>query len=391
MAINYGGVGAGALSGAATGSVAGPYGAAAGAVIGGGLSLLGGDNGAAYQQQIEANNLQNSQNQQQYAHALNAEAMKRASAGSVDAQGNTIRYDPGSNSWVSTLGAEPTRQQGAVDSANYLHNQVAVPQAIQNNAASSIQASLARRGMSGALNDLNNAPKTNVASLEGALQGATTRANQVSEAPIIADTLRQFARTGTAAGPVLAQLERASGDTLSQEMSRNTIDAMKGASDIDASRKQALSIPIQTLQQAGTPFQQDTTASYTPGPAAGIAAQVNGRATGSATPAQMGSAYSAYGTAANTQASAGASGVAMNSPVPGELASANQSIQTLGRSGIGQQINDYFNGPKSSQAPDGSIYGPIDPNAKASGTNMNAFFGNGKIPNDPNVQVSPSY
>lgn len=367
------GVGGGMASGASMGAVAGPYGAAAGAVIGGIMGALApDDNSAAYQRQLEANNLQNSQNQQQYAHALNAEAMKRAAAGSVDAQGNTIRYDPGSNSWISAMGAEPTRQQAGVDSANYLHNQVAVPQAIQNNAASSIQASLARRGMSGALNDLNNAPKTNVDSLEGALQGVSTRANQVSQQPIIADTLRQFARTGTAAGPVLAQLERANSDTLSQEMSRNKIDAMKGAADIDASRRQALSVPIQTLQQAGTPFQQDTTASYTPGPAAGIAAQVNGRAAASAVPAQMGSAYSAYGTAANTQATQGATNVQGNDPTQGNIAAIQKNLSTVAKDAsmkgfghdVGSTINDWyntnFNGLSIPNNPNAMPYGMSD-------------------------------
>lgn len=379
------GVGSGMASGAAMGSMIMPgWGTAAGAVVGGALAAFTPeDNSALYQRQLEANNLQNSQNQQQYAHMLNAEAMKRAAAGSVDAQGNSIRYDPGSNTWISALGAEPTRQQAGVDSANYLHNQVTVPQAIQNNAASSIQASLARRGMSGALNDLNNAPKTNVDSLEGALQGVSTRANQVSQQPIIADTLRQFARTGTAAGPVLAQLERANSDTLSQEMSRNKIDAMKGAADIDASRRQALSVPIQTLQQAGTPFQQDTSASYTPGPAAGIAAQVNGRAIGSAAPATSGSAYSAYGTAANTQATQGATNVQGNDPNQGYLSAIEKNIGTIAKDpamkgtggSMANSIGNWINGTQ-----DTGMYGKIPTNP-----NYNPYTRTDFVPQDGNA------
>jgi hypothetical protein len=344
-------IGTGMLGGAGTGMmIGGPYGAAAGAVIGGVLSALGGDGGAAAQQKISQDALQNSINQEAYARGLNAEALRRAVAGSIDAQGSTIRYDPSTNTWVSALGKEPSGQQAALNSAAIMHNSTDVAQSVQNNAASSIQASLARRGLSGAMNTLESYQPKSQAEVEGALQDSSTRANQISQGPIIADTLRQFARTGTAAGPVLAQLERANSDTLSKEMSDNTVKAMTGTGAINDANQRALSTPIQTLLAAGTPNQQNTNVQYTPGPAAELAAQVNGRATGSSTPASAGSGSSAYGTIAANQAAKLASDTSMNSPLPGQLAGANQSIQNLAKqinggngSSFGSGITDFFN------------------------------------------------
>ena len=366
----FGGAASGALSGAAAGSAFGPWGTGIGAGVGLLGSLFAGDGGAAQQQKIAANQLQQSQNSQQYGQALNAEALKRAIAGSTDAQGSTIRYDPTTNSWVSSLGKVPGDVQAGINSATQLHNAVDVPQSTQNNAASSIMASLARRGMSGALNNLNSyQPKTD-AQVEGALQDSSTRANQISQAPIIADTLRQFARTGTAAGPVLAQLERANSDSLSKEMSDYVVKAMTSTGDINNANRQSLTTPITTLTAAGTPNQQNTSASYTQGPAAELAAQVNGRATGSATPASAGANSNAYGVIAGNQAAKLASDTSMNGLGPSQLAGAYKSIQNLGSSGeasgIGKAISDWWSGNGGQQvksADPNAIYGPTLPNS----------------------------
>lgn len=202
--------------------------------------------------------------------------------------------------------------------------------------------------MSGALNALESYQPKSEANVLGALQDSSTRANQVSQAPIIADTLRQFARTGTAAGPVLAQLERANSDTLSKEMSDNVVKAMSGTGEINTANRQALTTPIQTLTAAGTPNQQNTAPSYTPGPASELAAQVNGRATGSATPASAGAGTNAYGTIAGNQATGLRSTAALNDPSLGQTAGMYQSAQNLGKSlnggsGLGGSINDWYN------------------------------------------------
>lgn len=365
------GVGSGALSGAAAGTAIAPgYGTAIGAVLGALSGAFSGDGGAAAQQALSANQQQLTQNQLQYSKGLNSEALRRAIAGSTDAEGSSIRYDPATNQWVSTLGKRPQAIQGGIDSATQLHNTVDVPQAEQNNAASSITASLARRGLSGAINNFDNYQPVSQARLYGALQDASTRANQISEHPIIADTLRQFARTGASAGPVLSQLERASGDTLSQEMSQNVIKAMTGASDVNTSNRQSLAQPIATLINAGTPSQQNTSPSFTAGPSDALAAQTTGRAVGSSAPATAASGASAYGTIASNQAANLAFNAAGNSPLPGQLASINQSAQTLGNSGafkgLGTTINDFFN------TKFGGVSNAQNPNV----TGVNEQFGN---------------
>jgi hypothetical protein len=361
---NVGGAASGALSGAAAGSALGPWGTAAGAALGLVSSLMAGDGGAAQQQEISRNQLQQAQNSQAYTQALNAEAMRRSTAGSTDAQGNTIRYDPATNSWVSALGKAPAQIQGGINSATQLHNTVDVPQSVQNNAASSIMASLARRGMSGALNNLNSYQPKTQAEVQGALQDSSTRANQTVQAPIIADTLRQFARTGTAAGPVLAQLQRASSDSLSKEMSDNTIRAMTGAGEINSANRQALTVPITTLTAAGTPNQQNTAPSYTPGPAAELASQINGRAASSGQIAASSGNSGAYGAIAGNQAAKLASDNAMNGLEASQLAGAYKSIGNLKSSGafdgLGDSVNRWFNGTQGVDKGFGQ-FGPPDP------------------------------
>lgn len=304
----------GAASGAATGTMVMPgWGTAIGAGVGLLSSLLGGDGGASQQQGLARDQLQNALNQQEYQKALNAIALNRGAAGSTDAYGSTVRYDPATNSWVSSLGAMPQRIQDAENASTLQRNAVDVPQASANNIASSVLASENRRGISGAVNTLNNYTPTNEAALRGALQDASTRANQATQQPLIQDTLRQFARTGSAAGPVLARMGRENATALSQEMDNNVIQAAKGSADIDASRRSALASPIQTLSGAGTPNM-----SYAPmtgsNPNAQLASLIASRAQGAAAPASSGAIASAYGTGGATQGYNSAIAAAGNQP-----------------------------------------------------------------------------
>jgi hypothetical protein len=183
-------------------------------------------------------------------------------------------------------------------------------------------------------------------------------------APLIADTLRQSARTGSAAGPVLAQLGRTSADELSKQMSDNVVKAATSTGDINTSQRQALMSPIATLSAAGTPNQENTSPSYTPGPNDALAGMVSGRAAASATPATSGAYGTAYGTSASNQAAKFGIDTALNPAGAAQMAGINQSLQTLGKSGVfdglsglGDSVNRWWNGTQGVDMGKGQ-YGP---------------------------------
>jgi hypothetical protein len=279
---------------------------------------------------------------------------------------------------------------------------VDIPQASQNNAAQSIMASLARRGLSGAINNYNSYTPITGETERGALQDATTRANQTSQAPIIADTLRQFARSGTAAGPVLTALQRDNSTTLAREMDDNTVRAQTDAATVNNANRSALAAPISTLSAAGTP---NITLPQLTGtnPAAAIAAQVNGRAAGAATPGTQGAYSAQFGGATQNEATKlGVQTATANNPASMLLGGAS-SIQDIAKAfkkgqptnpdgtdssgnyvsnpnqlsfggNIANQISNYFKGtPTQSTSYYGTI--PTDPN-------YNAFTGQPYVPQD---------
>lgn len=202
---------------------------------------------------ISRNNLQNAENQQQYQHALDAIAMKRSVAGSTDSRGDTLRYDPATNSWVSTLSPGGQRVQSAADSAGINRNTTDVRSSIDSNNAAMLDAIQARGAAGTALNKLEAFKPMSSAGLEGSLQETATTANRQAQTPIIADTLRQFARTGTAAGPVLTNMMRDNATSLRQTMLGDKIGAMKNVGDLNNQARGGLASNYATLNNAAKP------------------------------------------------------------------------------------------------------------------------------------------
>lgn len=336
----------GMAAGATIGSVVPGWGTAIGAVVGLLAGMMGGDGGAAQQQQLARDQLQQQDNQQEYQKNLNSIALQRSIAGSKDSYGSEVKYDPGSNTWTSALGEMPKRIQDAENSSTLLRNAVDIPQSTANNVAQSVLASENRRGLSGAINNYQSYVPTSEAGLRGALQDASTRANSSAQEPLIQDTLRQFARTGTSAAPVLARMGRENSLALSQEMDQNVINAAKGAADIDSSRRQSLAQPLAAMSSLGSPNM-----SYAPltgsNPAAQIAALVNGRAQGSATPANQAAATAAYGASGMNAAYANAIAAAGNDPTVAKWGS------------MGRQVGDLVNGVTGKDSTGTSIWSSL--------------------------------
>lgn len=263
-----------------------------------GTAVVGSQNAQAAnktQAGIAANNQQNSVNQQAYAQALNALAMRRGVAGSTDSRGDTSTYDPATNSWKTLLSPSGQAIQSANDTASIRRNTTDLNTAEDANNQAMLGAIKARGAAGSALSDVQNFRPMSSNDLEGALQETATTANNNAERPIIADTLRQFARTGTAAGPVLTQMMRDNAGSLRTTMLQDKLAAMKNVGDINNTNRAGLVDTYSKLNQAGNPQLTFPNLS-TNSPNDFIAAEANSRANGAAQPASTG----AYSTGANT-------------------------------------------------------------------------------------------
>jgi hypothetical protein len=174
-------------------------------------------------------------------------------AGYTDSQGNSYSYDPGTNSWVSTLGKLPAQVQTAADQAAISRNTTDLAQAQNANARADMNAARAQPLIDAAQRRLANFQPMTGSGL-GALLGETAaNANTTAYRPVIQDTLRTFARTGTAAGPVLADIGRRSSADLRQSMIDAQVKGMAGATDINNANRQGLATDLSSAITAGTP------------------------------------------------------------------------------------------------------------------------------------------
>lgn len=344
----------GAAAGAAAGSVVPGWGTAIGAGLGLLSSLMAGDGGAGYQRDLAAANIGQQQNDARYMQSLNAEALRRASAGSSDSFGTTTQYDPYTNTWKAMLGQQPEQAQSAAYGANTIRGAVDTPRASYGNEEAASRASRNNAGTSGALNELNSFRGITGEAERGALQDDTLRANNATYRPLVADTLRQYSRTGTAAGPVLAQLGRSSADSLSRQMAQNTVAAQSAASNTNTANQGRLENKVRANVGAGTPGGSTFAPNTSEGPMALLTQLMGQRAATAAQPATSGAYSSAIGSNAGTNAAA------LGAKYPGNNLLDAQRTNTAGKYGtdlvdslwgssggtasVASQISDWFNG-----------------------------------------------
>lgn len=310
--------------------------AAAAAVASAAATTYSGVQGAANAQAadktssgISRNSLQNAQNQEQYQHMLDTIAMQRGVAGSTDTRGDQLTYDPSTNSWSSTLSPGGQQIQSAADSAAFGRNTTDVRTAQDANQQAMLDAIQARGAAGTALNKLNAFKPMSEGGLEGALQETATTANRQAQAPVIADTLRQFARTGTAAGPVLTNMMRDNATTLRQTMLGDQIDAMKNVGSINAQNQGNLLSTYQGLNNAAKPALNYAPINPT-GPNDALLQEMSSRASGAAQPASM----AGYSLGMSTNANNSAADAAARNP--------GQSNAGTSLLGIGDQVKSLF-------------------------------------------------
>ena len=231
--------------------------AASGALLSG-LSSVAGTLGRTNQQQQQKldyslANLDAAQNNEQYQRALSALINQRSIAGTADSFGSTAHYDPTTNTWVSNLGALPMAAQTASDQAGITRNVTDMARAEAANQGAAQRATQAGPAYDTAIRNLQSFRPMGSDELAGLETQQATNASNATFRPLVADTLRSFQRTGTAAGPVLANIGRTQYDALRDSLMKSRMDAITGVDSINQGRRQGLEQSAANAYSLATP------------------------------------------------------------------------------------------------------------------------------------------
>ncbi|HEY4384385.1 MAG TPA: hypothetical protein VGN34_07930, partial [Ktedonobacteraceae bacterium] len=272
-------------------------------------------------------------NNEAFQKALSVMVNQRAVAGSQDSFGSSYRYDPATNTWVSKLGPLPQAAQTASDQATIRRNTTDQRQAELASQQALLRAAQAGPGYDTAIRNLQNFRPTSANELSGLLQQQATAAARQTYDPIEQDTVREFARTGTAAGPVLAKLGQGEADNLRKSLIDSRIAAITNAGQINQQKQGTLENAATTAGNLANPTLQ--LSGLAPNnPNAAMASAIADRAkTGAVAPA-----YGATGVnQATNQADTAAKGAIAS--VPASDVGLSQLTE------VGKQLGSYF-GPK---------------------------------------------
>jgi hypothetical protein len=231
--------------------------AAAAAIAGAGASIYGtatrDQSGPARQTAIANAQLGDARNNDNFQRMLSILINQRSIAGSTDQYGSTMRYDPATNQWVSSLGAQPKAVQDAADFAAISRNTTDLRQAQAANAAAAQRATQAAPVADTAIRNLQNFKEMPSSALVGLLDQRAADAANTTFRPLVADTLRQYQRTGSAAGPVLADLGRQQFESLRDSMADAQIKGLTGVDQINQARRGGLEQAATTAYGLSTP------------------------------------------------------------------------------------------------------------------------------------------
>lgn len=211
----------------------------------GGLSRIGGTASNTNQQadqryEIAREQMQQAAGNEQYQRALSALINQRSTAGTADTFGSTTHYDPTTNTWVSALGALPEAAQRASDQAGIMRNTTDMRMAQLANEQAAQRATQAGPAADAAIRNLQSYRPMGSDELAGLMTAQATNASNATFRPLVADTLRSFQRTGTAAGPVLAELGRTQYNALRDSLMKSRMDAITGVDQINQGRRTGL-------------------------------------------------------------------------------------------------------------------------------------------------------
>jgi len=145
---------------------------------------------------------------------LTALGLKRSVAGTEDNLGNKTSYDAGSNTWRSELGPDAQRAERSGQQAQTIANTVQVPMQVRANEREALRSVEAQRRADPLIAEAASF-KPRTAEDEFAANTTTAaRANTAATRPILQDTLRANARSGTASAPIITALADRSAEQL---------------------------------------------------------------------------------------------------------------------------------------------------------------------------------
>lgn len=327
--------------------------AAAGALATAGAGIASASSASAQgqkQYELTQQGQADARNNEAYQRAQAALINQRSIAGSADSFGSTLQYDPATNQWVSKLGQLPFAAQTAADQAGIQRNTTDLRQAQLANEVAARRATQAGPAADAAMRELTSFKPKGADELIGLLQQQATHASDASFRPLVADTLRSFQRSGTAAGPVLAALGKQQADTLRDSLIDAQIKGMTSVDQINQGRRQGLEqTAANTATLANPQFQY---------PGINATDKSNTMANLVAQRAQQGGIAPAYGMGGVNTASAGSQAAlkALAGQVPGDThpgeAVAKQIGAALSNKDLANNLSTAYKG----------FFGP-DPNA----------------------------
>jgi hypothetical protein len=206
-------------------------------------------------QQADISNaaLQEAANNRYQQSLIQALINQRSIAGTQDSAGTTMRYDPATNQWISQLGPLPQQAQTSADQAAISRNTTDLRQAQFANENAAVRAARAQPYADTTRRNLEDYRPMGSDQLIGLLQQQGTIANNNTFAPLVADTLRQFARTGTSAGPVLGQIGKDAATNLRSSLIDAQVKGMSSVDSLNQGRRQGLEGAATTAQSLATP------------------------------------------------------------------------------------------------------------------------------------------
>lgn len=316
------------------------------ALAGAGSSIYGvatRDNSQARRQnEIAAQGLQESINNEAYQKMLSTLINQRSIAGSTDQYGTTLRYDPATNQWVSALGEQPKAVQDASDFAAISRNTTDLRQAQAANLAAMERAGAAGPAADTAIRNLQSFRPMRSDELTGLLTQQATRASDATFRPLVADTLRSFQRTGTAAGPVIADIGKQQYTALRDSLIDAQLKGLTGVDSINQGRRQGLEQSAANAYTLATPqFQY---------PGISTSSNKDTLANLVATRAQQGGIGPVYGATGVNTANTSLQGALKNlqGSVPGPLRTTedigNILSSNLGRKDLVDNLTKAYNG-----------------------------------------------
>lgn len=197
--------------------------------------------------------LQDSRNNEAITRALQTLAIQQSRSGFTDSLGNSVTYDPATNTWNTTTTPQTAENQRAELAATLARNTTDQTQARQINTDAerrSLDADLARGP---ALSEIQNYNPVRGSELASTLAARAGMANESAYRPIRQDLIRTSIRGSSNAGQPLADLASRQSEDLRKGILDAQVAGQTGAADINKSNLASMLAKYTTLNTNAQP------------------------------------------------------------------------------------------------------------------------------------------